>query len=162
MNNLFYSILLLTIVTLIPTFQSGCRATDRVALETEIKTFLSTLDTVQNSADIGRFTELLDNDIIFFPPDANNVSSRKVVSEWYSGFFNQFSISIVHELVDVHSDGSFIVITGNARGTLTPKNDGTSIPFDNKYLYVLKRYPDGTPKFWRVMFNANAKAPNGG
>jgi ketosteroid isomerase-like protein len=72
------------------------------------------------------------------------------------------ALEMKHAVAEVDSSGDVIVVRGTATGTATPRAGGPPAAFDNKFLFVLKRAPDGSLKALRVAFNTNAPAPPAG
>jgi ketosteroid isomerase-like protein len=139
----------------------GCSApADRGATTTEgdmiaVARLLATLDRIQAEADLQEFLPLLRDDAVFMPPDEPAVVGRQAIGEWYRNLYDAGQIDITHEPLEIDAFADVIICRGNARGTLTPKNGGEPIPFDNKFLMVLEKRPDGSLQIWRAMFNSN-------
>ena len=58
---------------------------------------------------------------------------------------------------DVEGRGDLAYLTGTIRQTLTAKKPGAKpVPYDGKYVTVLKKQPDGSWKIVLDMWNENA------
>lgn len=119
---------------------------------------LATVDRIQAEADLDGFLGLVSEDAVYMPPDEAAVVGRRAIAEWYREFYDTIQMDVTHEPLEIDVFGAVIIHRGNARGTLTPKNGGEPIPFDNKYLMVIKKQPDGSLKIWRAMFNSNQQS----
>ncbi len=114
-----------------------------------------TLDRLAGDADLEGFLTLVPDDAVYMPPDEPALVGKRAIGEWYRALYDRFELEITHEPLEVDAAGDYIIHRGNARGTMTPKDGGEPIPFDNKYLMVLKKQPDGSLSIWRAIFNAN-------
>ncbi|MGD2215484.1 MAG: hypothetical protein PVJ64_01955 [Gemmatimonadales bacterium] len=92
------------------------------------------------------------------PPDEPAIVGRRAIAEWYRNLYDVMQFDMTHEPLDVDVFGELIIHRGNARRTMTPKNGGEPIPFDNKYLMVLEQQPDGSLQIWRAMFHSNRQS----
>ncbi len=133
---------------------------DRGAATTEgdmiaVARLMVTLDRIQAEADLEEFLGLVPDDAVFMPPDEPAIVGRRAIGEWYQSLYDALRIDITHEPLEVDVFGDMIVHRGNARGTMTPRSGGEPIPFDNKYLMVLEKRPDGSLQVWRAVFNSN-------
>lgn len=148
--------LLLTVTAALACSAAGDRSTttteeDMVA----VARLLSTVDRIQAEADLEEFLGLVSEDAVYMPPDEAAVVGRRAIAEWYRRFYDMVQMDVTHEPLEIDVFGDVIVHRGNARGTLTPKNGGEPLTFDNKYLMVLGKRADGSLEIWRAMFNSN-------
>lgn len=116
---------------------------------------MATLDRIQAEANLEEFLGLVPDDAVFMPPDEPALIGRRAIGEWYRSLYEVVQIDITHEPLEVDVFGDMVIHRGNARGTMTPKSGGEPIPFDNKYLMVLEKRPDGSLQLWRAVFNSN-------
>ncbi len=127
-------------------------ADDMVAVARMVSSF----DTFAADADVESFLAYVADDAVMLPPDESTVVGKSAIRDWYTAFYANFASDMTHESLEVDTFGDIIIARGNASGALTPKAGGEPIPFDNKYLFVIKRQDDGSLQVWRAMFNANA------
>jgi ketosteroid isomerase-like protein len=123
-----------------------------------VKQLAAELDRLSRAADLDGFMRQVADDVVSLPPDQPAVEGATAVREWYKGLWATVAIEMKHNVADVHAVGDLIVARGTATGTVTPRAGGPPFSFDNKFLFVLKRTPDGALKIWRVAFNTNAPA----
>ncbi|NIN71704.1 MAG: DUF4440 domain-containing protein [Gemmatimonadetes bacterium] len=151
--------LLLTVGAALACSAAGDRGTtttedDMIA----VARLLATVDRIQAEADLDEFLGIISEDAVYMPPDEAPVVGRRAIAEWYRNFYEIIQMDVTHEPLEVDVFGAVIIHRGNAHGTLTPKNGGEPIPFDNKYLMVFKKQPDGSLEIWRAMFNSNQQS----
>jgi uncharacterized protein (TIGR02246 family) len=124
--------------------------------EVAVQEMLVKQDSAANAADLDGFLSLVRDDAVFLPPGEAPLDGKEAIRTWYTNLFDNFVVEIVHHPGPVEPVGSLVIHRGSASGTLTPRAGGDPTSFDNKYLFVLRREPDGSLRHWRVMFNANA------
>jgi len=124
---------------------------------TAVARMVSSFDTFAADADIESFLVYVTDDAVMMPPGEPAVVGKSAIREWYTAFYNIFSNDMTHESLEVDAFGDIIIARGNATGALTPKAGGEPIPFNNKYLFVIKRQDDGSLQVWRAAFNENAR-----
>lgn len=120
----------------------------------EVRSLLAALDRAQSSGDLEAFLELVDDDVVYMPPDAPSIEGKAAVAEFYGAFFDAMQLRMRHEPEETVAGGSLVVNRGRAAGSMRPAAGGEWLPFDNKYLYVLRRGEDGQLRFAWVIYNA--------
>jgi ketosteroid isomerase-like protein len=123
-----------------------------------VKQFAAELDRCSHAADLDGFMRQVAEDVVFLPPDQPAIEGAAAVREWYRAAWAALAIEMKHEVAEVSPAGDLIVTRGTATSTATPHAGGPPTAFNNKFLFVLKRTPDGSLKAWRVIFNSNAPA----
>jgi ketosteroid isomerase-like protein len=118
---------------------------------------VSSFDTFAANEDIESFLAYVADDAVMMPPGEPAVVGVQAIRAWYTAFYASFRSDMTHESLEVDAFGDIIIARGNATGTLTPKAGGAPMPFDNKYLFVLRRLDDGSLQVWRAVFNANTQ-----
>jgi ketosteroid isomerase-like protein len=70
---------------------------------------------------------------------------------------NSESVHLRHEVQnkEVQTAGSWAYARGVYQARLTPRQGGSAIPIDGKYMTILKKQNDGAWKLYRDMFNSN-------
>jgi len=114
-----------------------------------------TLDRIQAEEDLEAFLQLVSDDAVYMPPNEPAVVGKRAIGDWYSTFYGLCDMEITHEPLEVDVAGDYIIHRGNARGTMTPADGGSTLSFENKYLMVIKKRPDGSLQVWRAIFNSN-------
>jgi ketosteroid isomerase-like protein len=126
------------------------------APEREVRGLLATLDHVQSTGDLEGFGDLMAENIVFMPPDGPSVVGKAAVLDFYRGLFADATLAIRHDPEESAAQRGMVVHRGRAVGSVRPKSaGGTEIPFENKYLYVLRRGNDGRLRFTHVIFNSS-------
>jgi uncharacterized protein (TIGR02246 family) len=126
-------------------------ADDMVAVARMVSSF----DTFAANEDIESFLAYVADDAVMLPPGEPAIVGKGAIRDWYTVFYANFSNDMTHESLEVDAFRDIIVARGNATGALTPKAGGEPMPFDNKYLFILKRQEDGKLQVWRAAFNEN-------
>ncbi|KPK58130.1 MAG: hypothetical protein AMS21_10820 [Gemmatimonas sp. SG8_38_2] len=124
---------------------------------TAVARMVSSIDTYAADADIEGFLTYVADDAVMLPPGEPAVVGKNAIREWYTVFYENFNNDMTHESLEVDAFGDIIIARGNATGAVTPKAGGAPIPFNNKYLFVIKRQADGSLQVWRAAFNENAR-----
>lgn len=120
----------------------------------EVRSLLAALDRAQNAGDLDAFLELVDDDVVYMPPDAPSIEGGPAVADFYRTFFDAMRLRMRHDSEETLAAGSLVINRGRAVGTMRPASGGEWLPFDNKYLYVLRRGEDGKLRFGWVIYNA--------
>ena len=118
---------------------------------------VSSFDTFAADADIESFLAYVADDAVMLPPGEPAIVGKSAIRDWYTVFYANFTMDMTHESLEVDAFGDVIINRGNATGTMTPKAGGEPIPFNNKYLFVIKRQDNGSLQVWRAAFNENAR-----
>jgi len=112
-----------------------------------------------NAGDVDGWIALWDDNGVQMPQNATAVHGKAAIRQAFSEIllsvdFEEFTIN--NEEVRVFGDFGF------ARGTYSFVNamvEGDPVPFEGKYLTILKRQPDGSWKVYRDCFNSNTPPP---
>lgn len=120
---------------------------------------LVSLDRIAAEEDLEELLSYVADDAVLMPPDEPAVIGVQAIAAWYRNAYDQVDFEMTHEPLEVDAAGDLIIHRGNATGTMTPASGGEPIRFDNKYLMVIRRQPDGSLQVWRVCFNRNAPPP---
>lgn len=132
--------------------RSGTSPDDMVA----VARLMVTLDRVISEEDLPELIDLVADDAVYMLPDAPAVVGVRAIGEYYREFFQRYDIEVRHEPLEIDDAGDFIIHRGNVTGTVTSAADGQSVTFSDKYLFVIKKQPDGSLLVWRAVFNSNA------
>lgn len=120
-----------------------------------VSRMLVTLDRLSAEADLEGLLEYVSEDAVFMPPDEATLIGIRQIRAWYRSLYADFNVEMSHEPLETDVFGDIIVHRGNVRGTIEPKRGAKPITFDDKYLFVIRKRPDGSLKIWRAIFNSN-------
>jgi ketosteroid isomerase-like protein len=124
-----------------------------------VNRMLVSLDGIAAEADLESFLGYVSDDAVFMPPDEPTVVGKQAIRDWYAGLYERFALELTHEPRETDAFGDIIIHRGNATGRMAPRAGGEPISFDNKYLFVIKKQPDGSLRIWRAIYNSNEPAP---
>lgn len=124
--------------------------------EQAVLEMLARVDASVREGDLEKTLEYVADDVVHMPPDQPSLVGKPALRRWQLEFFGAFSADMVHHPDETTECGEVVIHRGRVTGTLKPKGTGDSITLNNKYLFVLRKYQDGTLKLWRAMFNSNA------
>jgi ketosteroid isomerase-like protein len=127
-----------------------------------VNRMLVSLDRIAAEADLEALLDYVSDDAVFLPPDRPAVVGKAAIEEMYAGLYERFRLEVRHEPRETDVFDGVIIHRGNATGTMTPIAGGEPVSFDNKYLFVIKKRPDGSLKIWRAIYNSNGSGAGGG
>ena len=128
---------------------------DVAAFEAVVLDTWATWSATVNAGDVDGWIALWDDDGVRMAPDAPAAHGKPTIRETISGAFLSVDfeeVTINNEEVQVFGDFGF------ARGNysfVTVMAEGDPVPFEGKYLTILKRQPDGSWRVYRDCFNSN-------
>ncbi|HVP51941.1 MAG TPA: DUF4440 domain-containing protein [Terriglobales bacterium] len=106
-----------------------------------------------NAGDTDRCIATMARDVIIMPPDRLSISGidqlRRLSSDYHAAY--EVEYKLVYDEVEIAGEIAFVRAT--ATGTRKSRMDGTVERVAWRNLWILRRQPDGTWKFWRIMFN---------
>lgn len=121
-----------------------------------VSAVLATFDSCGRTGALDEFISQSAADVVLLAPDQPAVVGKDAVREVYKGIYAAVTLDMRHQPLETQSLGDLVISRGTASGTATPRAGGPPTAFDNKYLMLFRRQPDGTLKAWRVAFNSNA------
>jgi ketosteroid isomerase-like protein len=124
-----------------------------------VSRMLVTLDRLAADGDLESLLSYLSDDAVFMLPDEAALVGRRQIGIWYRALFDEYQVETAHEPLETDAFGDMIVHRGNLRRVLRPKSGTAPTTFDEKYLFVIRKQPDGSLRIWRAAFNSN---PTGG
>ncbi|MGD8867257.1 MAG: nuclear transport factor 2 family protein [Gemmatimonadales bacterium] len=120
-----------------------------------VSRMLVTLDRLTADGDLEGLLEYFSEDAVMMPPDEAALIGTRQIGDWHRELLDNFDVDVSHEPLETDVLGDAIIHRGNVRGTLQPKTGGAPLAFDDKYLFVIRKSPDGSLKIWRAIANAN-------
>ena len=108
-----------------------------------------------NAGDIDRWVTLWTDDGVQMPPDEPPVIGKEKIRARNSAVLQKFNFDIGITNQELRTAGDWAYSRGVYRATLTPKQGGTPIAIDGKYMTILARQGDGSWKIHRDIFNSN-------
>lgn len=124
-----------------------------------VAAMVTEFDRCAREGDLETFVSYSTENIVWMPPNEPSVVGKEAVRAWYANFYGMFDIEMTHELLESHTFGDVVIGRGDATETLTPKAGGSPMSLSAKFLFVLRRQPDGSLKVWRAIANLNTPPP---
>jgi ketosteroid isomerase-like protein len=121
----------------------------------EIEDLLAEFDRVLNAMDTDAIMSFYADDIVILAPDEAVIEGSDAVRVWTENTIRDFVVDETHFPLETIDQGNVILHRGDARGSLTPRSGEPAILFDNKYIHIYRREPDGSLKMIWGAFNAN-------
>jgi ketosteroid isomerase-like protein len=143
------------VVTLVACTSSNGPASTTQEDMVAVSRMLVTLDRLVADGDLQGLLEYVSEDAVFMPPDEAAIIGRRQIGARYRALDAAFNLEVSHEPLETDVFGGIIINRGNANGTLQPPSGAAPTTFDTKYLFVIRRDPEGTLKIWRAIFNNN-------
>ncbi len=98
------------------------------------------------------------DDAVILVPGEREIRGHDAIAEHLGAIGVGVSLVTEHQIVELSSFETLVVVQGRVVGTATPDNSEETFAFETKNLILLRRRPDGELKIWRVIYNA-APAP---
>ena len=113
-----------------------------------------------NRGDVAGFLATLTDDAVMLPPHEPSVSGKNAIRPWIAkAFFDPFKLQLDFHFEEVEVLGEVAVARGPFKLSLTPKTGGSVIEDKGKFIDILRRQPDGSWKFARVIWNSDGPLP---
>lgn len=120
-----------------------------------VSRMLVTLDRLAADGDMEAFLEYFSEDAVMMPPDEVALIGIRQIGDWHRALLDRFEVDVSHEPLETDVFDEVIIHRGNVRGTLRPKTGAAPVALNDKYLFVIRKSPDGSLKIWRAIANAN-------
>jgi ketosteroid isomerase-like protein len=104
------------------------------------------------------YVEDLTEDAVWMPQNAPPVRGKAAVHAWAEEFFGQYILEIDSQEVEPLQIGEKLAIRRFvSTGTYVERESSRRVPFDQKYIDVLEKQPDGSWKLTSHMWSSNNK-----
>jgi uncharacterized protein (TIGR02246 family) len=98
-------------------------------------------------------------DVVVMAPGMPALEGKPAATEAMRGMFQAMSMSVQYASAEMVVMGDWAFDRGSYSGTMTPKAGGPATADRGKYLWLLHKGPDGSWKYHRVIWNADAAPP---
>jgi len=99
------------------------------------------------------------DDAVVLPPDSDFVKGRPAIEAFWKSGHEAGMKNIRLEIVDIESDGKYVVETGKAIADIQPAGQAAATPQSFKYVVVWKKQKDGSWKIYRDIYNGMPAPP---
>ena len=99
------------------------------------------------------------DDVVMMPPNEAERVGKVAVRSMWENLLKDFTAEVVVSINEVQVLGEWAFERGTFTMELTPRTGGPPVHDLGKYLDVLRRQPDGSYKYTRLMFNSS-QAPS--
>lgn len=138
-----------------PSDSAGTSPDDVVAI-------VSLRDSIQAAETGGRPDGMLAafaEDVVLMAPGMPAMVGKTAATEAIRGMFQAMTFSVQYASDEVVVMGEWAYDRGSYTASMTPKAGGPAGADRGKYLWLLHRQADGSWKYHRVIWNADAAAP---
>jgi uncharacterized protein (TIGR02246 family) len=97
-------------------------------------------------------------DAVVMPPGSDFVKGRPAIEAFWKSGHEAGMKNMRLEIVDVESDGTYVIETGKATADVQPAGQATATAEAYKYVVVWKKQKDGSWKIIRDIWNSAAAA----
>lgn len=107
------------------------------------------------AGDVNALMSLRVEDFVAMPPDHQAVTGEAEVRVWLTTVLEQVDLEETVSSHEVVVAGDWAYDRGVFTGKATPKAGAEAIQLDGKYLWILRRQPDGSWKYAIHMWSSN-------
>lgn len=109
-----------------------------------------------NNDDVDAWVETMGDDAVYLPPNNPQLTGKEAIRSFMvTSFFEPFNVQCSISVQEVQILGDFAFTNGFFSLSLTPKDGGEVIEDKGKFIDIFKRQPDGSWKYYRVIFNSD-------
>ena len=108
-----------------------------------------------NSGDVDRWISLWTEDGVQMPPGSPPVVGKEQIRTEMKATLDRFAFDFTVLTEEVRATGDWAFSRGLYKATLRPREGGTAILVDGKYMSILQRQADGSWRIHRDIFNSN-------
>jgi uncharacterized protein (TIGR02246 family) len=107
-----------------------------------------------SEGDIQGYTNLLKDDVVWMPPDAEDRLSKSEVFKAEAGAFSKFRFSFEMVPTEIHQfSDTWGMILCSSKGVMTPKSGGKVTNFHYRVLFLTEKQPDDRWLIARQIWN---------
>ena len=154
MNRLVATLVLA--VTLACTQRAAAPPTSQTADSTALADLRTREAAAAKRGDLEGVMATLTSDVVIMPPNAAPVVGADSVRPWLDPVFKQFDYDVQYESHDLVIAGAWAIDRGAYTLTLTPRAGGSPLVEAGKYMWAVRRGPDGAWRYWRSIWSSNA------
>ena len=132
---------------------------DVAADTTAIKALGDQYDAAVNSGDAAGVAATYADDGIEMAPNQAATEGRQAIQASNEASFKEYAFKIAETPLETQVAGDWAYGRGNYTLTVTPKS-GKPTEGSGKYLFIAKRQPDGSWKYYRAIWNSNNPPPS--
>ena len=134
----------------------GSMQVDTAADEAAIRDLIRQTEVANNAADSLGWVALFDDDFVYMPPGAPEVTTDADLRAMAATGFGGYRADIRIEPVEITIVGDWAFARSNVSGSVTPRVGGDQIPVDVKQIVLYRRQADGSWKIARLIGNNNS------
>ena len=138
--------------------QANDREADRAAIGTMYATRLETIQTAGTRDQIlEAYVATVADDAVWMPPSSPAVVGKEAIKSWARDFFGKYALDVDSLPVEALEVGDkFAVRRFRSVGRYIPSDGGEPVPYDQKYVDVLRRGSNGSWEITLHMWSTNA------
>jgi len=104
-----------------------------------------------------KYMTLYDENAVAMWPDVPPFVGKEAIRKSYQdNIFTKLTYSeMTHFPDEIEIAGQWAFVRGKSLVVVKPKKDGTQMRISHKYINILRKQPDGSWKYWRVISNVN-------
>ena len=106
------------------------------------------------AADVNRCSVTMAPDVVVMPPGRQSIVGLEQLRRLSADYHATYEVKYTLSYEEVSVAGDIAVARATATGTRTSRSDSSVEKLQWRNLWVLRRQPDGSWKFWRIMFNS--------
>jgi len=122
--------------------------------------YAARLQTIQTAGTIDQIVEAyvatVADDAVWMPPNSPAVVGKEAIRSWAWGFFSRYALDVDSLPVEVLQVGDQLAVRRfRSMGRYIPSDGGETVPYDQKYVDILRREPDGSWSITLHMWSSN-------
>jgi uncharacterized protein (TIGR02246 family) len=117
------------------------------------------IDRASIAGDVEEILAHIAADAVYMQPNGPSVTGKDAIRAWTSTMFDQFTFYCEHSPAKIEIVADWAIVPGMGKGSVTPKSGGDPMPFNNKYLHIYRKHPDGSWKLSQSIWNSNDPLP---
>ena len=145
---------------------AGCRTaptpapkTDVAADTAAIKALFDQAVTAWHSNDMTALAATYADDAIMMDPNQAAIEGKQAIQAAYEARSKENAVKVALTPLETQVAGDWAYVRGTLTATVTPKS-GKPMEESGKYLFIVKRQPDGAWKIYRDISNSSEPLPS--